>query len=190
MPTNLNALIRYKTINDCLSTGRKYTIEELMEACSEALGEYRGKYTGVSERTLRDDLRVMRSEILGINAPIVQEQGKYFYSDRGFHLNSVLFSDEGLIKKTIKLLKKLLVSSPDREIENLVLQLERVGKGKTAGKYISGDDYFEDMLEQGIPGLQHCITFDSFRAPGKPKVTPAAPTWGDLFRVVLKGAKR
>ena len=41
MPVNRNALIRYRTIDKCLQNRRrKWTIENLIEACSEALYEF------------------------------------------------------------------------------------------------------------------------------------------------------
>lgn len=43
MPVNKNALIRYKRIDQCLrNTNRKWTLEDLVEECSEALYEYEG----------------------------------------------------------------------------------------------------------------------------------------------------
>jgi hypothetical protein len=72
----LNALIRYKIINSCLYGGkRRWSIKELMERCFDALAEYRGRYESISERTIRDDIRVMRSDILGCNEPIEQQKG-------------------------------------------------------------------------------------------------------------------
>jgi len=50
MPANLNALIRYKTINSCLSGGRRrWSIDELRERCSEALASDRGRYHCLGE---------------------------------------------------------------------------------------------------------------------------------------------
>ena len=90
MPANLNALIRYKTINSCLFGGkRRWSIQELIDACSEALAGDRGRYNPISERTVRDDLRVMKGDILGFNAPIVQEKGLYFYSDSQYSILSI-----------------------------------------------------------------------------------------------------
>ena len=38
MPANRNALIRYKTIDKCLQNRyRRWTLEDLIEACSDAL---------------------------------------------------------------------------------------------------------------------------------------------------------
>tara|TARA_B100000963_G_C22124386_1_gene450503 strand:- start:123 stop:470 length:348 start_codon:yes stop_codon:yes gene_type:complete len=80
MPTNLNALIRYKAIDkDLQNTYVDSTIVRLQQICSDALAEYRGIYKLVSERTIRDDIRVMRSEALDFNAPIVVKNGVYRY---------------------------------------------------------------------------------------------------------------
>lgn len=119
MPANLNALIRYKTINSCLFGGkRKWSIAELTSRCSDALGEYRGRYEPVSERTIREDIRVMRSDILGYNAPIIQQNGLYSYSDPGYSIMSVTFTDSDLIKRIITLLEDIKheVSHPQLEI--------------------------------------------------------------------------
>src|SRR5512137_855769 len=97
MPANLNALIRYKTINSALYGGnRRWSIPELTEKCSSALAEYRGRYKIVSERTIRDDIRVMRSDILGYNAPIKQQSGLYYYSDPLYSIINVSITDSGL----------------------------------------------------------------------------------------------
>ena len=119
MPSNLNALIRYKTINSCLHGGkRKWSIDELIEKCSEALAEYRGIYRQISERTIRDDIRVMRSEILGFSAPIQQDRGLYFYSDPAYSILTVGLTDPDLVLRIIKLLTEIRqdVSHPELEI--------------------------------------------------------------------------
>jgi len=124
MPANLNALIRYKTINSCLYGGRrKWSITELIDACSDALAESRGRYDAVSERTLRDDLRVMRSDILGFNAPIKQEKGLYFYSDPDYSILSISISDSGLVQKIIRLLEDLKTEVNHPELETILEKL-------------------------------------------------------------------
>ena len=46
MPANKNALIRYKTIDNCLRNKyRRWTIEDLVDACSDALYYYRHNQT-------------------------------------------------------------------------------------------------------------------------------------------------
>jgi len=69
MAVNKNALIRYKTIDKCLQNNfRKWTLNDLIEAVSDALYEYEGKDVDVSKRTVQLDLQMMRSDKLGYNA--------------------------------------------------------------------------------------------------------------------------
>ena len=78
MPANRNALIRYKTIDNCLRNPyRRWTLEDLVDACSDALYEYEGIDKGISKRTVQMDIQMMRSEKLGYNAPIVVYENKY-----------------------------------------------------------------------------------------------------------------
>jgi hypothetical protein len=125
MPANLNALIRYKTINSCLYGGkRRWSIVELREKCSAALAEYRGRYDTISERTIRDDIRVMRSDILGYNAPIAQQKGMYYYSDPNYSIMTLTLTDSALIERIIMFLGEIRteVSHPELEIilDNLI----------------------------------------------------------------------
>lgn len=98
MPTNLNALIRYKTIDTLLQGGAVYySIDKLQLACSEALAEHRGVYKMVSERTIRDDIRVMRSDILGYNAPIIVKEGRYTYANPNFSIQNTSVASKKLL---------------------------------------------------------------------------------------------
>ena len=70
MPANKNALIRYKTIDNCLRNRfRRWTLADLVEACSDALRDAEGIGKGVSVRTVQADIQTMRSDKLGYNAP-------------------------------------------------------------------------------------------------------------------------
>ena len=105
MPQNLNALIRYKTIDRCLQNRfRPCTIAVMIENCSEALGEARGVYRTVSERTIRDDLRVMKSDSLGFEAPIKVKDGVYFYDDPEYSIFNVPIREKDALEKVLKVL--------------------------------------------------------------------------------------
>lgn len=132
MPANLNALIRYKTIDQCLSNQyRNWTIQDLVEACSSALGENRGIYKTISERTIRDDIRVMRSDILGFNAPIVQKKGEYYYKDPTFSIFSVNISSDMFIKRIYEFLNELREEVDHPKLEIII---EKVGRAIPPGK--------------------------------------------------------
>lgn len=105
MPANLNALIRYKQIDICLKNPYlKTTIAMMQEKCSEQLAEHRGIYKLVSERTIRDDIRTMRSDALGFNAPIIVKDGIYRYEDDNYSIFNTSIQEMDLLKKIINLL--------------------------------------------------------------------------------------
>ncbi|MCF0168046.1 MAG: hypothetical protein HUJ93_05315 [Bacteroidales bacterium] len=88
MPANKNALIRYRTIDKCLRRRYKeWTLDDLVEACSDALWELEGIDSGVSVRTVQGDIQTMRSDKLGYNAPIEVYDNKYYrYSEPGYSI--------------------------------------------------------------------------------------------------------
>lgn len=91
MPVNKNALLRYKTIDICLrNRARKWTLEDLIVACSDALYEYTGKDAYISRRTIQLDLQKMRSDELGYNAPIVVKDKRYYtYEDPDYSITNI-----------------------------------------------------------------------------------------------------
>lgn len=156
MPVNLNALIRYKTINSCLYGGlRKYDINELIEACSGALSESRGKYSRISERTIRDDIRVMRSDILGFNAPIAQNRGLYFYTDPKYTILSVGINDPGILQMVIKSLLRIRSDVKHPEIEKILEKLRSVTPEffEEANSVESEVALYEKSSSSSAPGL-------------------------------------
>ena len=128
MPVSRNALIRYKTIDNCLRNHyRRWTLDDLVEACSDALAEYEGIYKGISRRTIQGDLQLMRSEKLGYNAPIIVIDKKYYtYEDPDYSItNSPLSeSDVGRLSEAVEVLKQLSGFAQFAEMDALVSRLE------------------------------------------------------------------
>lgn len=110
MPVSRNALIRYKTIDTCLRNRfRKWTLEDLVDACSDALYEYEGIDKGISKRTVQMDIQLMRSEKLGYNAPIVVKDHKYYtYEDPEYSITNTPLSEQDLkvMSEAVELLKQ------------------------------------------------------------------------------------
>ncbi len=214
MPANLNALIRYKTINSCLAGGRRrWSIDELRERCSEALASDRGRYATVSERTLRDDIRVMRSDILGFNAPIKQEGGLYFYSDPAYSILSFSITDAGLAEQILGLLLKIRgkVKHPEMELileklstligrkyepESGLVVRNQVNdeaikiKKQMIEKEIQTDELLSVDLEE-----KYCIEPARSRLPLRkaaipPIMPPSELIWGEIMAAVMSGVFR
>ena len=98
MAQNKNALIRYKTIDKCLQNHyKKWTLEDLINACSDALYEYEGREVNVSRRTTQLDIQLMRSDKLGYNAPIVVYDKKYYkYQDENYSITDIPLNNRRL----------------------------------------------------------------------------------------------
>ena len=128
MPVNRNALIRYKTIDNCLRRRqRKWTLEDLIDACSEALYEYEGIDKGISKRTVQMDIQMMRSDKLGYNAPIEVYDNKYYrYSDPEYSItNSPLTEDDmKLMGDTVEMLRQFGGFSAFSGMEDVLGRLE------------------------------------------------------------------
>ena len=110
MPAYKNALIRYKTIDRCLRNRyRRWTIEDLVDACSDALYDMEGIRKGISLRTVQGDIQMMRSDKLGYNAPIeVYDQRYYRYADPQYSITDMPLSEDDylLLKRAVDLLGK------------------------------------------------------------------------------------
>jgi hypothetical protein len=108
MPANKNALIRYKTIDRCLRNRyRRWTLDDLVDACCDALLDMEGIQKGVCARTVQMDIQIMRSDKLGYNAPIVVYDKIYYtYADPDYSITEMPLSmdDCKLIKEAITLL--------------------------------------------------------------------------------------
>ena len=133
MPANKNALIRYKTIDRCLRNRyRRWTIEDLVDACSDALYDMEGIRKGISLRTVQGDIQMMRSDKLGYNAPIeVYDQRYYRYADPQYSITDMPLSEDDflLLKKAVDLLGKNENQPQNGEIYKV---LKKVKKRLTA----------------------------------------------------------
>ena len=128
MAQNKNALIRYKTIDKCLQNRyRTWTLEELIEAVSDALYEYEGKENPVSKRTIQLDIQLMRSEKLGYNAPIVVYDKKYYkYDDEEFTITDIPLTetDINVLTETVSMLKQFKDFSLFNDVSDILQRLE------------------------------------------------------------------
>ncbi|AKK73529.1 transcriptional regulator [Chryseobacterium sp. P1-3] len=128
MSSNKNALIRYKTLDKCLKNKyRKYTLEDLIDECSEALFEFEGKESYVSKRTIQLDLQNMRSEKFGYEAPIEVYERKYYrYSDPDYSIHNISVNESDLkaMNNAIQILKQFKDFSMFKEMNGVIQKLE------------------------------------------------------------------
>lgn len=128
MAQNKNALIRYKTIDKCLqNTYRTWTLNDLIEACSDALYEYEGRSITISKRTIQGDIQLMRSDKLGYNAPIVVYNKRYYkYKDEDFTITDIPLTetDMNVLSETVEMLKQFKDFSLFSELGGIIQRLE------------------------------------------------------------------
>ena len=128
MPANKNALIRYKTIDNCLRNRyRRCTLDDLVEACSEALYDMEGIRKGVSVRTVQGDIQMMRSDKLGYNAPIEVYDHKYYrYADPKYSIMDMPMSqnDYEVMQEAVDMLRQLEDFEQFSEMSDVVSRLQ------------------------------------------------------------------
>lgn len=178
MPINKLALIRYKTIDNCLKNRfRKWTLKDLVEACAEAIYEFEGISKGISVRTIQLDIQTMRSEKLGYNAPIIVTDKKYYsYEDTSYSItnNPLSTQDLGTLNEVMEILKQFKGFSYFEDLTGMVTRLEdKIYKQEHKGKsFIEFEKnellkglQFIDPLHKAIMGKKTLeITYKSFKA--------------------------
>jgi len=128
MPANKNALIRYKTIDNCLRNRyRRWTLDDLVDACCDALYEMEGIQKGVSIRTVQGDIQMMRSDKLGYNAPIEVYDHKYYrYSDPRYSITDMPLSqnDYEVMQEAVDMLRQLEDFEQFTEMSDVISRLQ------------------------------------------------------------------
>ncbi|WP_285008720.1 helix-turn-helix transcriptional regulator [Pedobacter faecalis] len=178
MPVNRNALIRYRTIDNCLQNRyRKWTLDDLIEACSDALYEFEGIEKGVSRRSVQADIEMMRSNKLGYEAPIVVVDKKYYaYADKNYSItNSPISSqDMHVLSEVSGLLKQFKGFDHFSDLTEMVSKLEdKIYSQKTHNSpvvdfekndHLKGLEYIEVIRKAIVSKKTICVTYRSFKA--------------------------
>lgn len=178
MPANRNALIRYKTIDNCLRNKyRQWTLEDLIDACSDALYEYEGIDKGISRRTIQMDIQVMRSEKLGYNAPIVVYDNKYYkYEDEDYSITNTPLSEQDLkvMSGAVEVLRQFKGFSYFSGMGDIISRLEdhvTSARQKTApvidfekNESLKGIDYLDVIYHAIIDKQVLSMKYRSFKA--------------------------
>lgn len=112
MATNKHAIIRYQALDKCFSNfGRRFYIDDLIDACNDAIYDFTGSRDGIKRRQLYDDIRFMESEA-GYSIPLEKiDDGRkkyYRYSDKNFSINKQPLSqtEAEQLKDTIMMLNR------------------------------------------------------------------------------------
>lgn len=178
MAQNKNALIRYKTIDKCLQNRyREWTLDDLIEACSDALYEYEGRDVNVSKRSIQLDIQLMRSDKLGYNAPIVVYNKKYYkYDDDNYSITNIPLTenDMSVLSETVEMLKQFKDFSLFSELGGIIQRLEDkvyTEKNKQPSiihldknEHLKGLEHLDVLYQAILKELCLTLTYQSFKA--------------------------
>jgi len=178
MPLNRNALIRYQTIDRCLQNRyRQWTLDDLTEACADALYDFEGILDGVSKRTTQLDLQTMRSDKLGYNAPIVVVDKKYYaYEDAEYTISNIPLNDKDLdtLSEVVGLLKQFKGFRHFEDIGSMIQRLESkiyTAKFQTMpvidfekNENLKGLEYLNKLYQAILSKKVVQLTYKSFKA--------------------------
>lgn len=188
MPQNRLALIRYKTIDRCLNNRyRNWTLDDLIDACSDALYEFEGKKTKISKRTIQYDIQNMRSEKLGYEAPIVVVDRKYYkYSDPNYSITNMPLRENDIksLKQITQLLKQFTgfrqfadMDETLKKIENKVFALNHPAQNVInfeTNNNLRGLHFLDPLYDAILNKVVVKLVYMSFTSP-KPIIIYLSP---------------
>lgn len=179
MATNKNATIRYHVLDQCFSNfGRRFYIEDLIEACNDALFEFEGIEDGVKRRQVFDDIRFMESD-QGWSIPLERiKDGRrvyYRYSDKKFSIKkqAINESEANQLKETLSILNRFKGMPQFEWIEELFVRIDSAFKLKSQpdhpivgfeqNPYLKGLEFFSDIFNAIQYKRAISVTYQSFK---------------------------
>jgi predicted DNA-binding transcriptional regulator YafY len=161
MATTKLASLRYLALDRCFSNpGRKYYIEDLVDACNQAIYESTGSDDGVKRRQVYADITFMESE-QGYAVPLVRHKDgrkKFFrYEDTSFTIRqrSVNQAEVDQIAETLAILSRFKGMPQFEWLDEIKIRLESAfGMTHTTeacvsfqeNPYLKGLRYFSDLF--------------------------------------------
>ena len=181
MSTNKNAAIRYQALDKCFRDRRhRYYIDDLIDACEEALEYYNG-VGGVSRRQIFEDIKFMESET-GWSIPLERKKdGKkvyYRYKDSDFSINQQPLTDEEAQQlQTVILTLSRFRGLPSNEwveevISNLEWRFNLKGKNENVIGFeqnpnLKGLEYLSDVIDAASNHQPLRIEYHNYKNGGK-----------------------
>ncbi len=177
-----NAVLRHKTIDACLrDTTHKYTLLDLINACTAAIKEKYGAKVGsrykVSVRSLQLDIQIMRDKNKGYGAPIIVYEHKYYkYKDPNYSIEKSKLG-KGTLSQVSELIANLNQYSSFKELSKLrnISQILEEEIDSILQKRVSvienesrkdplGLEYFDTIYDAIINRKALCIGYFSSRS--------------------------
>jgi predicted DNA-binding transcriptional regulator YafY len=161
MATNKHATIRYHTLDQCFSNpGRNYFMDDLIEACNNALNDFTGSEIGIKRRQIFDDITFMESE-QGWSIPLERfKEGKrvyYRYSDSSFSIRNQAINETeaNQLRETLSIFTRFKGMPQFEWMEEIMVRIESSFnlKGENSSfvsfeqnPYLKGLNHFSELF--------------------------------------------
>ncbi|WP_395625720.1 helix-turn-helix transcriptional regulator [Daejeonella sp.] len=178
MGTNKHATIRYHALDRCFSNyGRKFFIEDLVNACNESIYQFSGIEDGVKKRQVFDDITFMESE-QGWSVTLDRiKDGKrvyYRYANKSFSIKNQAInqSEAEQLKETLAILSRFKGLPHFEWIEEIQIKLEDTFKLKgniqsTVGfeqnPFLKGLNHFTGIFNAIQNQIVLAITYQGYK---------------------------
>lgn len=159
MANNKNALIRYKILDKCFrNPGKKYFIDDLIEACEKVLMDIDSESDGISRRQIFDDISFMESkEGWNIELDKFRDGRKvyYRYTDISFSINNMPLNEVEInqLKDAVDILSQFKGMPQFKWVNELVPKLNQgIVSNEVSDAIIEFDN------NQYLKGIEHLGT--------------------------------
>jgi len=149
MPANLQALIRYRTIDECLhQRHRRWALDDLAAACGQALRQYHDKdVDDPSRRMIFYDIKFMKDPEQGFGAPIkyIRREKSYRYTNPQYSIFQSSLRREELVElqHAINMLRQFRGFQHLKGLDNIITKLEH--------SMLSGEGGTEPLIQFDHP---------------------------------------
>lgn len=164
MSKNLNALLRYKIIHNCLSSPiqKKWTWEDLAQACGDELKEVSNIDNVPSRRTILQDIKVMRQGDLGYRAPIGWSRARgYHYTNQHFSIYNYPLSQLERLEfaKGVQIIRQVSLHLGMDEVDQIITKLNHIinEQDYTGPSVIHFDRWVHENVPKWLNMLYHSI---------------------------------
>lgn len=130
MSINKHAIIRYQALDKCFrNIGKRYYIDDLLNACNQALFNFNENSEGIKRRQIFEDIKFMESEA-GYSIDLLRhKEGRkvyYRYADTNFSINSQPLneSEANQLKEALMTLGRFKGLPQFNWVEELIIRLE------------------------------------------------------------------
>ncbi len=182
MATNKHAIIRYQTLDKCFrNPGRRYFIEDLVDACNKSIYEFSGSDIGIQKRQIFEDIKFMES-LQGWSIELVRHKDGhkvfYRYSNPSFSINNKLLneSEENQLREAMLTLSRFKGMPQFEWIDEINARLDSgLGLSQNADKiiefeqnnYLKGLEFITPIYNAILYKETIGIEYISFKKEGK-----------------------